>query len=150
MAPKALPTLGPRGKGALSTAKWALPLLIAGARWLSENPELLEKVKLQISRLLSARTSTIDGMLETITVLRESVDYLAGSADDEAEARQARDWAEQLDHCEQAAKLLTAPGAPSKERKALKKRIDALRTEIMASFIAEQGEDATAERSATT
>lgn len=150
MAPKALPTLGPRGKGALSTAKWAIPLLLAAGRWIADNPELLEKVKLQISRLLSARTSTIDGMLETITVLRESVDYLAGSADDEAEARRARDWSEQLDHCEQAAKLLTAPGTPSKERKALKKRIESLRSEIMAAFIAERGEDAAAERSATT
>ncbi|WP_193105881.1 hypothetical protein [Brachybacterium sp. FME24] len=142
MATKKLTTLGPKGKGAMDTAKWALPLLLAAGRWVSANPEILARVKDQIAQLTTARTSTADGVLETISVLRGNVDYLANSADDERETHLAQDWAKRLDRCEQAALLLKAPGAPRKERKALKKRIDALRSEIIAAFIAEQGEDA--------
>lgn len=144
MAGKKLTTLGPKGKGAMDTAKWALPLLIAAGRWVSANPEILDKVKDQIAQLKKARTGTADGVIETIAVLRGNVNYLADSADDEHETLLAQDWAKQLDRCEQAALLLKAPGAPRKERKALKKRIDALRTEIIEAFIAEQGEDAAA------
>ena len=148
MAAKKLTTLGPKGKGALDTAKWALPLLVAAGRWVSANPEILEKAKQQITQLTKARTGTPEGVLETITVLRGNVDYLTASADDEAEVKQARDWERQLARCEQAALLLKAPGAPGKERRALKKRIGALRSEIVAAFIAEQGEDAVEGRDA--
>ena len=75
-------------------------------------------------------------------MLRGNVEYLAASADDDAERERAAQWAKQLDHCEQAARLVQAPGATRKDRKALKTRVDALRSEIVAAFIQEQGEDA--------
>lgn len=145
MARTKLPIPGPKGKGVLNTARWAVPLLLAVGRWLSEHPEILEKVKAQIAQLTTARTSTADGALKTIAVLRGNVDYLAGSADDDVEAEQAKDWARQLDRCEQAARLLGAPGATRKDRRAVKKRVDALRSDIVAAFIAEQAEDAAAD-----
>ena len=81
-------------------------------------------------------------MVKTVRILREQVDYLAASADDELEAQQAAEWAKRLDSCERAAQLLKAPGTTRKDRKALKKRIEALRTDIFAAYIEERGEDA--------
>ena len=146
MAGKKLTPRGPTGKGALETAKWAVPLLLAAGRWVSANPHILTTAQEQIAKLKTLRTSTADGVLETIAVLRGNVDYLADSADDEQEARQAQEWAKQLSHCEQAALLLKAPGSAKKDRRALKKRVEALRSEIFAAYIEEMGEDAEAEQ----
>ena len=77
-----------------------------------------------------------------MTVLREQVDYLAQSADDADEERRAKAWAKRLDSCEMAAHLLTAPGAPRKDRRTLKKRVEELRSEIFAAYIDEMSEDA--------
>ena len=49
------------------------------------------------------------------------------------------------EYLEQAVRLVQAPGATRKDRKALKTRVDALRSEIVTAFIQEQGEDAHAE-----
>ena len=76
------------------------------------------------------------------------MDYLADSADDEEETRRARDWAKRLDSCERAAQLLQTPGATRKDRKALKTRVEALRSEIFAAYIEEMGEDAQEQDSA--
>lgn len=141
MAGKMLIPSSGRAGAALRAAQWALPLLAAGARWLSAHPEVWERVKEQAAKLQKPRTSTPDGVLATAQILREQVDYLEDSADDE-EARRARDWAKRLDSCERAAQLLTAPGATRKDRKALKTSVEALRSEIFAAYIEEMGEDA--------
>lgn len=142
MASTKITAPGPKSRSALDTAKWAVPLVLAAGRWLAGHPELMDRVKEQLETLKRSRTSTPAGALETIEVLRGNVGYLAASADDEAEQERAARWAKQLDHCEQAARLVQAPGATRKDRRALKARVDALRSEIVAAFIQEQGEDA--------
>ena len=129
-------------KSAMSTAKWLIPLLATGARWVAQHPEVGDEIRKQASRLMGAATNRTDGLLETVSVLREQVDYLSGSADDAAEERRAEDWARQLAGCERAAQLLRAPGATRKDRRTLKKKVEALRSEIFDAYIVEKGEDA--------
>jgi len=142
MAGKMLIPSSGRAGAALRAAQWALPLLAAGARWLSAHPEVWERVKEQAARLQRTTTNRPDGMLATVEILREQVAYLEDSADDEEETRRARDWAKRLDSCERAARLLTAPGATRKDRKALKTSVEALRSEVFTAYIEEMGEDA--------
>lgn len=142
MARKSLRLGSSRSRAAVNAARWAIPLLAAGARWLSAHPEVWEGIKEQASRLQHAATSRPDGVLTTVAVLREQVDYLAESADDEREAQQAKAWTKRLDSCERAAQLLKAPGATKKDRKTLKKSVEELRSEIFAAYIEERGEDA--------
>lgn len=142
MPGKALIPSSGRAGAALRAAQWAIPLLAAGARWLSAHPEVWENVKEQAAKLQRTTTNKPDGVLATVEILREQVNYLEDSADDDEEARRARDWATRLDSCERAARLLTAPGATRKDRKALKTRVEALRSEIFAAYIEEMGEDA--------
>ncbi|MGO1226098.1 MAG: hypothetical protein ACTMH5_04625 [Brachybacterium sp.] len=142
MAGKKLILSSSRTSTAVNAAKWAIPLLAAGARWLSSHPEVWEGVKEQAARLQRATTSKPDGVLTTVAVLREQVDYLAESADDEGEVRRAKEWAKRLDSCERAAQLLKAPGATKKDRRTLKTSVEALRSEIFSAYIEEMGEDA--------
>lgn len=142
MAGTMLEPRAPKSGAALNAAKWTLPLLAAGARWLSSHPEVWEGVKEQSAKLQKASIDKPDGVLATVTVLREQVDYLAQSADDADEERRAKAWAKRLDSCEMAAHLLTAPGAPRKDRRTLKKRVEELRSEIFAAYIDEMSEDA--------
>ncbi|ATG50905.1 hypothetical protein CFK38_04700 [Brachybacterium vulturis] len=142
MARKALVPSSGRAGAALNAARWALPLLAAGARWISTHPEVWETVKEQATRLQTTTTNRPDGVLATVAILREQVDYLEGSADDAGETRRAQDWAKRLDSCERAAQLLKAPGATRKDRKTLKVRTEALRSEIFEAYIEEMGEDA--------
>ncbi|MDN5892796.1 MAG: hypothetical protein L0H93_02120 [Nocardioides sp.] len=150
MAGKKLVPGSGRASTAMNAARWAIPLLAAGARWLSTHPEVWESVKEQAAKLQRTTTNKPDGVLATVAILREQVDYLEGSADDAGETRRAQDWAKRLDSCERAAQLLKAPGATRKDRKALKERTEALRSEIFEAYIEEMGEDAeAAERGAT-
>ena len=142
MAGKKLVPSSGRAGSAIRAAQWALPLLAAGARWLSAHPEVWERVKEQAATLQKPSTSTPDGVLTTTQILREQVDYLRDSADDDEEVRRAQDWAKRLDSCERAAQLLKAPVATRKDRKALRTRVEALRSEIFAAYIEEMGEDA--------
>lgn len=140
MAGKKLVPSSGRAGSAIRAAQWALPLLAAGARWLSAHPEAWERIKEQAATLQKPSTSTLDGVLTTAEILREQVDYLRGSADDD-EIRRAQDWAKRLDSCERAAQLLKAPGAKRKDRKTLKTSVEALRAEIFAAYIEEMSED---------
>lgn len=142
MAGKNLILSSSKKSAAVNAARWAIPLLAAGARWLCAHPEVWEGIKEQAAKLQRTSTSKPDGVLETVAVLREQVDYLAESADDEREAHQAKAWAKRLDSCEKAAQLLKAPGATKKDRKTLKKSVEELRSEIFAAYIEEMGEDA--------
>jgi|SRR5699024_2987343 len=144
MAGKMLVPSSGRAGSALRAARWALPLLAAGARWLSDHPEVWERVKEQAATLQRTSTNRPDGVLETVAILREQVDYLEGSADDAEETRRAQDWAKRLDSCERAAQLLKAPGTTRKDRRTLKTRTEALRAEIFEAYIEEMGEDAAA------
>ena len=133
-----------RASAAVNAARWAIPLLAAGARWVSAHPEVWEGVKEQATRLQKTTTNKPDGVLATVAILREQVDYLEDSADDAGETRRAQDWAKRLDSCERAARLLKAPGATRKDRRTLKTRVEALRSEIFEAYIEEMGEDAEA------
>lgn len=142
MAGKKLILSSSKKSAAVNAARWAIPLLAAGARWLSAHPEVWEGIKEQAAKLQHATTSRPDGVLETVAVLREQVGYLSESADDEREAQQTKAWAKRLDSCERAAQLLKAPGATKKDRRTLKKSVEELRSEIFAAYIEEMGEDA--------
>ena len=142
MAGKKLVPSATKAGTVMNAARWALPLLAAGARWLSTHPEVWEGVKEQAAKLQKTTTNKPDGVLTTVGILREQVDYLAESADDAEEARLAKDWAKRLDSCEHAAQLLKAPGSTRQDRKKLKKRVEALRSEIFEAYIEELGEDA--------
>jgi uncharacterized protein involved in exopolysaccharide biosynthesis len=132
---------------AVGIAVMVAPLAIDVLKKLLENPDLAKRAQQQFDRLLKHSGDSSADMLETVKVLREQVDYLVGSADGKHEATRAATWSKQLEQCERAARLVSAPGATRKERRALKKRIAALRSEILEAFIVEQQEDADAAQS---
>ena len=70
MAGKKLVPSSGRAGSAFRAAQWALPLLAAGARWLSAHPEVWERVKEQAAKLQKPSTSTPDGVLTTAGVTR--------------------------------------------------------------------------------
>lgn len=136
---------GARTKG-LDIALALAPFAAGALKKLMENPALAKGIQEQFDRLRKHSGDSGSDLLETVKVLREQVDYLVESADDEREAARAATWSKQLEQCERAARLVSAPGATRKERRALKKRITGLRTEILEAFIAEQEEDAEADK----
>ncbi|MGO1406955.1 MAG: hypothetical protein ACTHV2_00985 [Brachybacterium sp.] len=142
MAGKKLVPSSPKAAAAVTAARWAIPLLATGARRLSAHPEVWDTIKEQAGKLSQSTTKKPDGVLETVAVLREQVDYLASSADDADEARRAKDWSKRLDSCERAAQLLKAPDATKKDRKTLTTSVESLRSEIFGAYIEEMGEDA--------
>lgn len=111
------------------------------AKYLREHPEIGQAVGDTVTKLLKKRSSGPAGMRETIGVLREQVAYLTASADDEAEAARAREWARRLDNLDHAAEMLI-DGASRSETKAVREQLTTLRGEILAAFIAEQADDA--------
>ena len=120
------------------------PLAIKAAQAVQENPELSSFVKKQLEKLGINDKSTPEAMLATLEVLREQVGTLTESADDGREAAQAVAWSAKLESATHAAKLLAAPGSTAKQRKTLKKQIDALREEIFSAYVSELEEDAAA------
>jgi hypothetical protein len=111
------------------------------AKYLREHPEITQSVNDSVTKLLQRRGSGPDAILQTVAVVREQVDYLRGSADDAAERTRAAEWARTLDNLEHAATMLRG-GASRAELKALRARVDVVRGQVLAAFIAEQAEDA--------
>lgn len=112
------------------------------ARYLKEHPEITQSVQDSVTKLVQRRGSGPDAILQTVTVLREQVEYLRDSADDEAERSRAVEWARSLDNLEHAATMLRGGGASRAELKKLRQRTDLLRGQVLAAFIAEQADDA--------
>ncbi|WP_165831694.1 hypothetical protein [Brachybacterium endophyticum] len=132
---------GSAGKNkAVELALMAAPVAFKALKKLLDDPTLGKKAQEQIARLLKYSGGSPADMLETVKALREQVDYLSDSADDEREAQRAQAWSKQLEQCERAAQLVNAPGSTRKERRALNKRISTLRSEILEAFIDEQEE----------
>jgi hypothetical protein len=118
------------------------PVLAVVSKLISDHPDVWARVKSEIPKLLKSTGNSPEALLATIEVLRGQVTYLADSADDEAESAAAAAWAKQLDSYERAARLLATPGKHKKERVELKRKVDALRSEIFSAFIRENSEDA--------
>lgn len=110
-------------------------------KYLKDHPEILQSVQESVARLVAKRTKGPAGMLETIAVLREQVAYIRTSADDDAESRRAQDWSRRLDKLEHATHLLR-DGASRREKKAVREKLQVVRGEILAGFIAEKADDA--------
>jgi len=119
----------------------ATPIVI---KIVNDNPDLIDRVKPLIVKLKPQDKATPEAMLKTVEVLREEVEKLAASADDEQEAAQVAKWSAKLDAASRAANVLAAPGSTAKQRKSLKKQIDVLRGEIVAAYVRELDEDAKA------
>lgn len=117
------------------------PVLIPVIQGLLQDPEKLNELQNRVSALTQRSGASADEMLETIDVLRSQVAELGESSDDEKEFKRVQKWAQQLDRFEKGAKLLQAPGAPGKDLKELRKKIDTLRSEILNAQIMELGED---------
>lgn len=145
MATKKILTLVPKRSTLISLAMTLSPFALELIRKAADNPEVWKKVQEQILRLGQHRGDTPEDMRRTIEALREQIDYLTDSADDDAEAKQAQTWGKQLEQLDRAAALLTAPGATRKQKKTLSKKIGTLRAEILKAFIAEVDEDAQVE-----
>ena len=135
-------TQGSALKKALAFLGVAGPFAIRLVQILRDNPEIWAFVKEQLDKLRRNDKATPEAMLATLEALREQVELLTASADDEQEAAQAAKWSAKLDAASRAANVLAAPGSTAKQRKSLKKQIDSLRGEIIAAYIAELDEDA--------
>ena len=114
------------------------PVVLA---WLSTNPDIAERLQREVQRLRGASGEDPAAMRATLRAMREQVEYLRRSADDHAERLRADRWAASLTGLEHALELLS-PGSPKADLKRLRERIDALRSEILDAFLAEQIEDA--------
>lgn len=112
-------------------------------KYLKDHPEIGAAVGEAVTKLVKRRPGGTAGLIETVGVLREQVDYLRESADDEEESRRAAHWAKQLDNLEHAA-IMLRDRATTSEKKVLRMRLERLRGEILAAFIAEQAEDSAA------
>jgi len=128
-------------KKAISFLGMATPFVIRLVQMLRDNPEVWDYVKEQLEKLRRHDKATPEAMLATLDALREQVALLTESADDEQEAAQAVAWSGKLDSASRAAQLLAAPGSTAKQRKTLKKQIDALRQDIFAAYVTELDED---------
>lgn len=117
------------------------PVVVTVVQSLLQDPEKLSELQSRLTTLAQESGASAGEMLETIEVLRDQVRDLADSADNERESARAKGWAKQLDGFEKAAKLLQAPGAQKKDLKKLRKKINALRTEILNAHITELSED---------
>lgn len=133
-------------KKAIAFIGAATPIVIRIVQTLKDNPEISDFVKEQLAKLKRHDKATPEAMLATLEALREQVALLTGSADDAQEAAQAAAWSAKLDSATRAAKLLAAPGSTAKQRKTLKKQIDALRQDIFAAYVTELAEDAAAKK----
>ncbi|WP_010533505.1 hypothetical protein [Brachybacterium squillarum] len=131
-----------KGSAFIRLAKFLGPVVIGLLTQVWNNPQVRTRVLEQAETLFKNRGSTPQEVIETIEVLRDQVEFLERSADDEAEAQRAKAWAAQLEKYDRAAQLLTAPGSSAADVKSLRKKVDALRTEILEAFVAEQDEDA--------
>ncbi len=114
------------------------PVVLA---WLSSNPEVAANVQQQVRRLLRSSGPSSDAMRQSLKAMREQVEYLRRSADDNAERARADRWAASLTGLEHALELL-GPGSAKADLKRLRARVDGLRSEILDAFLAEQIEDA--------
>jgi len=117
------------------------PVVVTVVQRLLQDPEKLSELQSRLTTLTQKSGTSAEEMLETIGVLRDQVQDLTDSADNERETACAKGWAKQLDGFEKAAKLLQAPGAQKKDLKKLRKKINALRTEILNAHITELGDD---------
>lgn len=118
------------------------PFAISALKRLLEDPATQQWAQERMGRFTATSSSSPDGMLATIAALRTDVRFLAESADDATETERARAWTKQLDRCEQAARLLKAPGATAKQRRALHRKLRELHTEIFDAALVERDEDA--------
>ena len=104
-----------------------------------------EGVKEQATRLQKTTTNKPDGVLATVAILREQVDYLFRTPPTTpvrpVGRRTGRSGWIPARVCR---RLLKAPGATRKDRRTLKTRVEALRSEIFEAYIEEMGEDAEA------
>lgn len=129
---------------AIAVLSTATPIVIRVVQTMKDNPEISHFVKEQFARLKHNDKATPEAMLATVEALHEQVALLTESADDEQEAAQAAAWSAKLDAATGAAKTLAAAGSTAKQRKTLKKKIDALREDIFAAYVTELGEDVSA------
>lgn len=123
-------------------AKTLGPLVVPAIIKAWKDPRIRDAVLEQVKKLGASRGASPEEIRGTIAALRDQVDYLTASADEEGERRRAEDWRTQLEKLEHAADLLSAPGAGAAEVEKLRRRVDALRTEILEAFVTEQEEDA--------
>lgn len=114
------------------------PVVVA---WLSTNPDIADRLQHEVQRLRGSSGEDPAAMRATLRAMREQVEYLRDSADDETERLRARAWAVSLTKLEHAVALLGA-GSAKAERRRLRDRVDALRAEILDAFLTEQIEDA--------
>lgn len=139
------PNAAAAGKALAKLATLAGPAAVGVLTQLAKNPEVGKKVQGQVEELFRHRGNSPEDMLETIAVLREQVEYLADSADDQAEVDRAQGWQKQLEQCERAARLVSAPGSSRKQRRTLAQKIGDLRSDILEAFLVEQDEDSRGE-----
>lgn len=117
------------------------PVMVPVIQGLLQDPEKLNELQKRVSTFTQKSGASADEMLETIEVLRSQVTELGESSEDEKEFKRVQKWAQQLDRFEKGAKLLQAPGAPKKDLKELRKKIDTLRSEILNAQIMDLDED---------
>ncbi|MDD9208065.1 hypothetical protein PU560_16560 [Georgenia sp. 10Sc9-8] len=115
-----------------------------------ENPDVFDAVQRQVTALAKARQerSGPTAVRRRLEVLRQQVTYLAGSADDAAEAERAAGWSRDLDGVERALPLVVSENRRTARRhlRRIERRLDTLSGQILEAFIGEQEEDAGADR----
>lgn len=114
------------------------PLVYA---WLRTNPDVADRIQREVQRLGRSTGDDPEAMRASLRAMREQVEYLRDSADDDAERARTRVWSASLTRLEHTAEMLRG-GSSRDDRKRLRTRIDALRAEIIDAFLLEQIEDA--------
>lgn len=131
------------GPAIARAVKTAGPLL---DRLRKDYPEAFDAVQQQVKKLAEARRerSGAAAVRRRIAVLREQVEYLRASADDDAEARRAAGWARVLTDVERLLPVVLAerPRTQRAHLRQIEHRLDELGGDLLAAVIAEREEDA--------
>lgn len=131
---------------------WFLPALrtigVSGVKygplvwtWLASNPDIAERIQREVQRLGRSSGQDPEAMRASLKAMREQVEYLRDSADDDAERDRAKAWSASLTRLGHAVEMLRG-GSSRVDRQRLRKHIDTLRAEILDAFLIEQIEDA--------
>lgn len=112
---------------------------------LETNPEIVDRITGRVRKLAkTAKGDSVDDLNARIEVLREQVTYVYASADNAAEAEEAKKWRTDVESIERAIPVLNAMNTKQKKTEIarLSKRIDQLSAKILSASIREDIEDA--------
>ena len=116
------------------------PLAIKAVAYIAQNPQVLKDLFDHGKKIYKPGTKSVKGMIATIEALREDVTTFE-SSQTSVPAETIRQWRTRLDNLARAAQLLEVAGTTGKQKKAVREKLETLRTEIFEALIHEKEQE---------